>query len=102
METKTQFSLKHKEFLKYLVTAVFAILSWPFATCGVWRMGWTTLSKSISESLIKMREENNVGLLTLFADLKHASKLHLITCNIDKGPSIMVKACYLPLQVCKQ
>jgi hypothetical protein len=36
--------VKNISFLKYWETLLFATLNWPFATCGEWRMGWTTLS----------------------------------------------------------
>ena len=29
--------------LRYLESKPFATFKWPFATCGEWRMGWTTL-----------------------------------------------------------
>jgi len=29
--------------LSYLEMKPFATFKWPFATCGEWRMGWTTL-----------------------------------------------------------
>ncbi len=37
---------------RYLKNKPFATFKWPFATCAEWRMGWTTLAKSIKRKSI--------------------------------------------------